>query len=40
MITGGTGSLARAHGVGTYYPGDSCDADGIDDHYVGTAVIP
>ena len=44
VITGGTGSLAGAHGagtlVGTYFPGDSCDAIGIDDHYAGTAVFP
>ncbi len=44
VITGGTGILAGMHGagtlVGTYYPTNSCDAEGIDDHYVGTAVIP
>ncbi len=44
VVTGGTGSLAGMHGagtlVGTYYPTNSCDAEGIDDHYVGIAVIP
>lgn len=44
VITGGTGTLAGLHGagtlVGTYFPGDSCNADGIDDHYTGIVVIP
>jgi hypothetical protein len=44
VITGGTGTLADLHGagtlVGTYFPGDSCNADGIDDHYTGFVVIP
>ena len=38
-ITGGTGLYQDLHGVGTlvgaYFPGNACDADGIDDHYTG-----
>jgi hypothetical protein len=43
-IAGGTGAYAGLHGagtvVGTYVPDDSCDADGIDDHFTGTVVNP
>ena len=38
-ITGGTGAYLHLRGagtvVGTYFPGNSCTADGIDDHYTG-----
>ncbi|MEP7115185.1 MAG: hypothetical protein ABI862_18120 [Ilumatobacteraceae bacterium] len=38
-ITGGTGAYRHLEGegrlVGTYYPSDSCSAEGVDDHYTG-----
>ena len=39
-LTGGTGAYRHLEGegriVGTYFPTDSCSADGIDDHYTGS----
>ena len=38
-VIGGTGLYRQLHGagigVGTYFPGDSCSADGINDHFTG-----
>ena len=43
-VVGGTGDYEGLHGagtvVGTYFPGDVCDAEGIDDHLTGTLRLP
>ena len=43
-VAGGTGDYERLRGagnlVGTYFPNDACDAEGIDDHLTGTLVLP
>jgi hypothetical protein len=41
-VAGGTGAYERLRGAGTlvgsYFPNDACDAEGIDDHLTGTLV--
>jgi len=41
-VIGGTGAYEGLRGagdlVGTYFPNDACDAEGIDDHLTGTLV--
>ena len=43
-VIGGTGAYDGLRGagvlVGTYFPNDACDAEGIDDHLTGTLVLP
>ena len=43
-VAGGTGRYADLRGtgtlVGTYFPGDACDAEGIDDHLTGVVRLP
>jgi hypothetical protein len=43
-VAGGTGDYEGLRGagklVGTYFPNDACDAEGIDDHLTGTLVLP
>ena len=41
-VAGGTGDYEDLHGtgtvVGTYFPNDACDAEGIDDHLTGRLI--
>jgi hypothetical protein len=43
-VIGGTGVYEGLRGagtlVGTYFPNDACDAEGIDDHLTGRLVLP
>jgi hypothetical protein len=43
-VAGGTGDYEGLQGtgtlVGTYFPGDACTADGIDDHLTGVLRLP
>jgi hypothetical protein len=43
-VAGGTGAYENLRGtgslVGTYFPGDACSAEGIDDHLTGVVRIP
>jgi hypothetical protein len=43
-VAGGTGDYEGLRGagdlVGTYFPNDACDAEGIDDHLTGRLVLP
>ena len=43
-VAGGTGDYERLRGggtlVGTYFPNNACDAEGIDDRLTGTLVLP
>ena len=43
-VAGGTGDYEGLRGtgtlVGTYFPGDACTADGIDDHLTGVLRLP
>ena len=44
VVTGGTGAYTALRGagqlIGTYYPGDACNAEGIVDEFSGRMVAP
>ncbi len=43
VVAGGTGAYASLHGagkgIGTYFPPNACEAEGIDDHLTGMLVL-